>query len=250
MRFNAKQMAQEKDYAFPYHYLDLQGGGYNENVWGLEYKATLAFVKDRLRPFVGQRILDAGCGDGRFCFELRDENVKLTGVDYSERAIAFARAFNPNATFHVGELSALRLQGKFDAAVMIEVLEHIPPSDIPAMMEALASLLKPRGRLVVTVPSVREKLHVKHYQHFTPSRLRDAIGPRFHVITMTGQNRVGIGRRLFAFAERLAFFIGPFERKRKPITALFRAMRSHYFRHHAYGPPARCRRLMAVCEKA
>lgn len=65
----------------------------------IPYLHRLEMVKQLLRPFSGQYVLDAGCGDGRLCYELRKENVQVMGVDMSERAISFAKAFNPDINF-------------------------------------------------------------------------------------------------------------------------------------------------------
>ena len=88
----------------------------------MEYVSRLRVVKDLLRPFVGQRVLDAGCGDGRFCFEIKDEDVDVTGIDYSERALAFAKAFSPEVEFSVQDLKDIKLEGQFDTIVLIETL--------------------------------------------------------------------------------------------------------------------------------
>src|SRR5438132_3885481 len=98
-------MQQEAQYSFPYHYSDLSEGAYK--FANLSYLIRIATVKQMLSPYLGQLVLDAGCGDGRLCYELRNENIKVVGVDMSERAISFARAFNPEIEFFVQNLEDL-----------------------------------------------------------------------------------------------------------------------------------------------
>lgn len=120
---------QEEEYKFPYHYLDLYSDFYSRVRNRVNY-SILKIVKEALQPFDGQSILDAGCGDGRSCYELRDENVNIVGVDCSQRAIAFAKAFNSSVEFHVADLADFRIDRKFDYITLVEVLEHISPEKI------------------------------------------------------------------------------------------------------------------------
>jgi SAM-dependent methyltransferase len=51
---------------------------------------------------------------------------------------------------------------RFDAAVALAVFEHIPEDELSTWAKALAALLEPGGRLVITVPApaVDQMLHV------------------------------------------------------------------------------------------
>ena len=84
--FTNKQIHQEDEYIFPYHYLDLGVEQY-KFLWNIEYLNYIKAIKDLLKPFSGQFVLDAGCGDGRFCYELKDENIKIVGLDFSGQSI-------------------------------------------------------------------------------------------------------------------------------------------------------------------
>jgi len=92
------QKVQEDLYEFPYHYIGQKIEIY-KLIWQIEYFSIFNIIKNILKPFSNQKILDAGCGDGRFCYEFRDQNVDIIGVDYSQRAINFAKGFNPNVDF-------------------------------------------------------------------------------------------------------------------------------------------------------
>ena len=110
MTLSDQQSLQEDEYELPYHYLAVSNRllSLPEKIITTPiYLNYLKAVIDELRPFQGQRILEAGCGDGRFLYELLREtdNVILHGIDYSARAISFARVFNPRVSFSVADLT-------------------------------------------------------------------------------------------------------------------------------------------------
>jgi SAM-dependent methyltransferase len=112
----------------------------------------------------GDQILDLGCGAGRHAFELyrRGAHVvafdqdgdELAGVEKMFGAMRLAGEVPAEATARTVQGDALDLpfeDGTFDRVIASEVLEHIP-DDMTAMAELLR-VLKPGGRLAVTVPS-------------------------------------------------------------------------------------------------
>jgi SAM-dependent methyltransferase len=112
----------------------------------------------------GERVLDMGCGAGRHAFELYRRGAHVVAFDRDEKELAAVAgmfgAMELQGEVPVGARAssvlgdALRLpfpDGAFDKIVAAEVLEHIP-NDMAAMAELLR-VLRPGGRLAVTVPS-------------------------------------------------------------------------------------------------
>ena len=62
----------------------------------------------------GLNVLDAGCGTGYLSRKLHKQGAHVTGIDFSERMIAIARAGHPNLDFRVDSCSKLgrNLTGK------------------------------------------------------------------------------------------------------------------------------------------
>lgn len=97
-----------------------------------------------LGPLDGLRVLDLGCGKGRFAVRLRAGGARVVGLDLSESMLAAA----PPVDRVRG--SARRLPfaaGVFDAVVAVEVLEHLDTVG-PVLAEA-ARVLRPGGVLAV-----------------------------------------------------------------------------------------------------
>ena len=121
----------------------------------------------------GERVLDLGCGAGRFVAALRDAGADPVGVELAEAALERARRNVPGADFRlVGEDGALPLgHGEVDVVWCSEVLEHVP--DTVAFLTEARRVLKPGGRILVTVPDhgVARRTAIalaRHEQHYDP----------------------------------------------------------------------------------
>jgi SAM-dependent methyltransferase len=116
------------------------------------------WMYERLRPWVGRRVLEIGAGIGNMSAFLIDrDRVVLTDTEpyYLDRLRARYRD-QPHVTIAELRLPATdaRLAAeRLDTVVCLNVLEHI--ADDRASLVAMRDLLVPRGRLILLVPSLR-----------------------------------------------------------------------------------------------
>jgi methionine biosynthesis protein MetW len=107
-------------------------------------------------PGEGLRVLDVGCGAGRFLRILRDRGHQAVGVEISPSAVEAARATGVDARVanaETGEgLDELWECGRFDAITLLDVLEHT--FDPSAVLRSLVPLLEPGGAILISVPNV------------------------------------------------------------------------------------------------
>lgn len=118
----------------------------------------------------GQRILDAGAGEGRnrpLCAHLSyvsQDFCQYTGLQgAAPQAGLQNQRWDTSHIDVVSDITAIPLpDGSFDAILCSEVLEHVP--EPTHALDEFARLLRPGGRLVMTVPFA-SMVHMAPY-HF------------------------------------------------------------------------------------
>ena len=99
------------------------------------------------------RILESGCGLGRWVFYLRRKGYDVVGIDLSEPAIRAAHAYDPVVPIQRDDvLRSSFPDGVFDAAVSLGVVEHFEDGPGAALGE-LRRLLRDDGLLFISVPT-------------------------------------------------------------------------------------------------
>jgi SAM-dependent methyltransferase len=96
------------------------------------------------------RVLDAGCGTGVLTEKLATEARDIVGIDVSSKSIALARTHS-QLRYEVSSISsfAKREPASFTLVIANMVLMNAP--SLRASIRALASLLRPGGRLVFSI---------------------------------------------------------------------------------------------------
>lgn len=120
-------------------------------------------------------VVDLGCGSGALLERIgrARPDARLAGIDVEPSALERARRRLPTAQFVRGDLDqdageALSFRGRADAVVCSEVLEHLSAPE--RALRLARQLLRPGGRLIVTVPAGpmndfdRSIGHRKHYR--------------------------------------------------------------------------------------
>ena len=150
MILTEEQSIQEDEYIFPYHYLDM-GSDEHKLYKDIGYFAKIKSIREQLPKYEIVDVLDAGCGGGRLCYELsKYPNFNLTGVDFSDKAIQFAKAFSCRGDYIVADLMTYKSRKKFDYIILSEVLEHFVKKDVNKILKNLHKLLKKDGELIIT----------------------------------------------------------------------------------------------------
>jgi 2-polyprenyl-3-methyl-5-hydroxy-6-metoxy-1,4-benzoquinol methylase len=181
---------QDEEYTFPYHYISSHGKNAFRHAlsfsWALNYEATIEFIIANLRQISFSTIVDIGCGDGRMTRELSVAfpRARVVGIDYSERAIQLARGMNPRIEFQCCDIVRRKKAERFDAAVLMEVLEHIAISEANEFVHAVSAHLNSSGRLYLTIPHTNCRLTPKHYQHFTETMLARYFESDFRILEL------------------------------------------------------------------
>ena len=103
------------------------------------------------------KILDIGCGDGKFLFFLTNKGYQnVEGLELSKQQAEEARKNVKYRIHEVGDANIF-LKKSFDNYQMItmnDVLEHIPKKDMIKLLKNILAAIKPGGTLIVNVPQV------------------------------------------------------------------------------------------------
>ena len=121
-----------------------------ENLQLCEYQTIGPFLLKHL-PKDG-RILESGCGLGRWVFYLQQKGFNLIGIDLARPAVAMAKAYDPSAPILLDDVLHSQFpDGTFDAAISLGVVEHFEEGPQRALAE-LRRVLKHNGLLLISVP--------------------------------------------------------------------------------------------------
>lgn len=134
------------------------------------------------------RVVDMGCGTGRFM------NRATDGVDFSEGMMAEARKRYPEKQFHFGEITETGLPSEaFDKAVSMHVLMHLDAATTTGFFNEAHRLLKKDGLLIVDFPSARRRSFGQRKTEnwhgsnaFTVEELRALTAGKFQVVAQRG----------------------------------------------------------------
>ncbi len=115
---------------------------------------------ERLDVRPGDRLLDAGCGEGRHCFGALERGASVVGLDLDLPSLRMARGaladraaeLDRGGSVLQGNAFALPFEdGTFDKVICAEVMEHV--HDYRGAVRELARVLRPGGRIAVTIPT-------------------------------------------------------------------------------------------------
>jgi len=189
------------------------------------FKAEVAAGDPRVRalveslgPLTGKRILDLGCGKGRYAKILSAQGAQVIGVDLSAAMLSAAADLDRvRATARLLPFAA----SSFDGVIAVEVFEHLAPGSIDQVCAEARRVLRSGGTLAILdknvwswsarrpwLPSamlkwIDERRGLWMYSHrepvrehwFVPGRLRRQLGRWFadvrvvHVLSRAEQGR-------------------------------------------------------------
>jgi SAM-dependent methyltransferase len=119
--------------------------------------------------------LDAGCGGGDVSRHLAQRGWMGVALDDSAEAVERARRLLAGTPVRIETGSLFAHDGAYGSVFALDVIEHL--EDDAAALNRLASLLRPGGHLIVSVPSNPQEWRwdddvFGHYRRYTESDLR------------------------------------------------------------------------------
>ncbi len=101
-------------------------------------------------PLRGARVLDVGCGMGRWTRWLHERGAGVTGIDPTGEMLEAARRLSPDLDYRRMSATAMELPGiSFDFAIAVTVVQHLRPEEQRAAMREIARVLRPGGQALL-----------------------------------------------------------------------------------------------------
>ncbi len=136
-----------------YQFEALNHGKLLQKAW---HALRLEAAQYSLRKCEYINVLDAGCGSGVMLNALSSSGMNLTGVDFSERSVIFAKKylaeFSPAIMQAEIENTGMQVDSQ-DLILCCEVLEHVKQCKAVEALNHFYEILKPGGYLYITVPN-------------------------------------------------------------------------------------------------
>lgn len=144
----------------------------NRHPWELSRVESL--IKEINKYEINGDVLDIGCGDSYFDYELlkKNKNInKLYGIDiYAKEEI------KDEKYIVINDYKKLKNK-KFDAIIMCDVIEHIE-NDSDFLENTVKKLLKKDGKIIITVPAYQSLFskhdeELRHYRRYNIKMIKE-----------------------------------------------------------------------------
>ncbi|MEN3015362.1 MAG: class I SAM-dependent methyltransferase [bacterium] len=177
------------------------------------YESMVDYYIDQYGRYLPQdksiKILDIGCGTGLLVYALNKAGyMNVKGIDVSPHQISAAKKYGLNVECVDSTVDWLRnYELEFDVVFLLDVLEHIHPSEHLKLLRTIHDKLSVNGMLILTVPNANSTFASRwryidwtHYTSFTEHSLE-------FVLINSGFKKIKIMEIEFFKRPRLPFII-------------------------------------------
>ncbi|OGF31401.1 hypothetical protein A2223_00905 [Candidatus Falkowbacteria bacterium RIFOXYA2_FULL_35_8] len=117
----------------------------------------------------GMKILEIGCGAGRFTVPLLKRDVYVTGTDISQKSLEaldlYCNKLNLAHRLHLinTDFDKPLFKNEFDVIIIGNVIHHFNPEIKFEILRNITKALKPGGQIVIFEPNGRHPLYLPYY---------------------------------------------------------------------------------------
>jgi SAM-dependent methyltransferase len=156
----------------------------------------------------GRRVLDVGCGHGRFLTLLDAAGFEAVGVDVNPKMVASLRNAGLRC-LSVDELN--RSRDQYDVLVMAHIIEHFDPDGLLRFIDSYLDRLKRGGRLVIATPLMSNYFYddFDHIRPYQPAGIQMVFGEGTPQVQYSSRNKLALRELWFRRSpKRLSYVPG------------------------------------------
>jgi len=156
-----------------------------------------------------ERALEVGCGDAFFSRVVRQDVGHLTAVDFDMDFVEDARARHSDRwpiEIRMHDMLAGPVEGTFDGAYSLDVLEHIQATDEDRFLTNFVASLTEHATLIIGMPSLQSQAYaskhskIGHVNCKDQRDLRDLLKKYFHNVYAFSMNDEVVHTGYYAMA--------------------------------------------------
>jgi len=155
--------------------------------------------------FMGNKVLDIGCGDGGLTQIMAERFKLVVGIDMNRDAIESANRRFKDAHFICCLANDIPFaDGFFDGVYSFHTLEHLFKEDIKPTLEEISRVVRKGGHILIAIPKsgdeydAMNKIRAYDPSHinffFLESEVRAFFGDVFKIVSIKNETRPNPGR--------------------------------------------------------
>ncbi len=131
-------------------------------------------IREILSAYVGKRVLDYGCGQGKYLKIMKELGVDAVGIDVNPEQIADLRFLG----FEVYADSTELKKQRFDCILLSHVIEHFSGDELVELFDSILPYLKKDGKIIIVTPVLGERFYYDftHVRPYYPQSVRMLFG--------------------------------------------------------------------------
>lgn len=131
-------------------------------------------LKKILTAFAGKKVLDYGCGLGKYLRVMKEIGVQAAGIDINAQQVDALKEEGFDACTSLDNLQ----KESFDCILLSHIIEHLSGDNVVKLFDSLLPYLKKDGTIIIVTPVLGERFYYDftHIRPYYPQSVRMLFG--------------------------------------------------------------------------